>query len=120
MSTEPGDTSMTHRARDTARGVRELYERLEREFNGQVWTTAEITMGFTADVGQVTRLVLAAEGTWPVDGDLDGQLRHKLAECLWWTFVLADRLGVDMEQAYTSTMDRIQQQLGDRVTELGL
>jgi len=120
MSTEPAETTTTHRVRDTARGVRELYERMEREVNGQVWTTAEITMGFTADVGQVTRLVLAAEGTWPVDGDLDSQLEHKLAECLWWTFVLADRLGVDMERAYTSTMDRIRQQLSDRVAELGI
>lgn len=109
---------MTRRATRRALQVRELYERLERKFNGQVWTTPEIAIGYSADVGQVARLVLAAEGTWPVEGDLHAQLEHKLAECLWWTFVLADRLGVDMESAYSTTMDRIFTQLSDRVAEV--
>lgn len=106
-------------AADVAREVRALYERLEQRFNGRVWTTAEITMGYTADVGQVARLVLAAEGTWAVDGDLREQLEHKLAESVWWTFVLADRLDVDLDGAYGRTMDRIGRQLAARVEEVG-
>ena len=39
--------------------------------------------------------------------DVDAELRHKLAECLWWVFVLADRLDVDLPAAYESTMDDI-------------
>ncbi|WP_158071441.1 MULTISPECIES: hypothetical protein [unclassified Pseudonocardia] len=34
-------------------------------------------------------------------------LRHELAECLWWLFVLADRLDVDLPEAYGATMQRI-------------
>lgn len=102
-----------------AREVRALYERLEQRFNGRVWSTAEITMGFSADVGQVARLVLAAEGTWPVDGDLRQQLEHKLAESVWWTFVLADRLDVDLDDAYGRTMDGMRRQLTARVEEVG-
>lgn len=36
----------------------------------------------------------------------------QLAECLWWVFVLGDRLGVDVPAAYESTMDKIGGDLG--------
>jgi NTP pyrophosphatase (non-canonical NTP hydrolase) len=52
-------------------------------------------------------LALAAERTWAIDGDVDAELRHKLSECLWWVFVLADRLDVDIPEAYEVTMDQI-------------
>ncbi|MFF1683069.1 hypothetical protein ACFVYG_44435 [Streptomyces sp. NPDC058256] len=36
-----------------------------------------------------------------------GRSAIRLAECLWWVFVLANRLDVDMREAYATTMDRI-------------
>ncbi|MBB4904565.1 nucleoside triphosphate pyrophosphohydrolase family protein [Actinophytocola algeriensis] len=90
-----------------ARQVRGLYEQLERHLLGRTWTLPELAVGFTNDAAHVGRLVLAAERTWDIDGDVNAELRHKLAECLWWVFVLADRLGVDLPEAYASTMDRI-------------
>ncbi len=94
-------------ARSRARKVRELYETLEQRLLGRTWTLPELAVGFTNDAAYVGRLVLAAERTWDIDGDTDAELRHKLAECLWWTFVLADRLGIDLPDAYGATMDRI-------------
>ncbi|MEV4580319.1 hypothetical protein AB0K16_44480 [Nonomuraea jabiensis] len=35
------------------------------------------------------------------------ELRGKLAECLWWVFVLADKLGVDMPDACKTTIGKI-------------
>jgi len=64
-------------------------------------------LGFTNDVGTVSRLILAKDGTWDIDGDVDAQLQHKLAESLWWILVLADRLDVDISSAYESTMHDI-------------
>ncbi|MCF7549484.1 hypothetical protein [Pseudonocardia sp. WMMC193] len=94
-------------ARTRAREVRELYEQLEQRLLGRTWTLPELAVGFTNDAAYVGRLALAAERTWDIDGDTDAELRHKLAECLWWLFVLADRLDVDLPEAYQATMDRI-------------
>lgn len=98
-------------ARARAREVRDLYETLEQRMLGRTWTTPELAVGFTHDAAYVGRLVLAAERTWDIAGDTDTELRHKLAECLWWVFVLADRLDVDLPQAYRATMDRIRTDL---------
>jgi hypothetical protein len=63
-----------------------------------------MSIGFTNDVGYIGRLLLAHDGTWPISGDEVVELRHKLAESLWWTFVLADKLDIDIDAAFTETM----------------
>ncbi|WP_329065281.1 hypothetical protein [Streptomyces sp. NBC_01429] len=87
--------------------VRAQYEELERRLLGWTWTLPEPALGFANDAAYVGRLVLAAERTWDIEGDVDAELRHKLAERLWWVLVLADQLGVDAPRAYADTMDRI-------------
>lgn len=94
-------------ARETALAVRALYEVLEERFNGKTWSLQEIMIGFSNDVGQVGRLLLATDGTWPIEGDVDAQLKHKLAESLWWLFVIADKTGIDLDEAYADTMRTI-------------
>lgn len=95
-------------ARVRAMEVRALYETLEKQLNGQVWTLHELMLGFSNDVGTVGRLILAHDGTWDIEGDVDAQLRHKLSESLWWVIVIAERLGIDITDAYAATMDRIE------------
>jgi NTP pyrophosphatase (non-canonical NTP hydrolase) len=88
--------------------VRAWYETLEQRLNGQVWTLHELMLGFSNDVGMVGRLILANDRTWGIDGDVDAQLRHKLSESMWWVMVIAERLGIDMAEAYPETMDQIE------------
>ena len=59
------------------------------------------------------RLLLAHDGTWPIDGDATAELKHKLAESLWWAFVLADRLDIDIDidEAFVETMSTIRTNL---------
>ena len=94
-------------AREQALAVRSLYEVLEERFNGKTWSLHELMLGFSNDVGYIGRLLLANDGTWGIEGDPRAELEHKLAESMWWTFVLADKLGIDLDEAYTQTMDRI-------------
>jgi NTP pyrophosphatase (non-canonical NTP hydrolase) len=94
-------------ARTQALAVRALYEVLEERFNGTTWSLHEILIGFSNDVGQVGRLVLANDGTWPIEGDVDAELKHKLSESMWWLFVIADRLNIDLDSAYADTMRTI-------------
>jgi len=95
-------------ARQRALEVRALYEAIERRLNGQVWTLQELMLGFSNDVGTVGRLILAHEGTWEIEGDVDAQLAHKLSESLWWVIVIAERLGIDISDAFANTMDSIE------------
>ena len=94
-------------ASDVAMQVRALYETLEQRINGQVWTTHELLLGFLNDTATIGRLVLANDGTWAIDGDPKAELEHKLAESMWWIFVLANRLDINMTDAYNSTMAKI-------------
>lgn len=94
-------------ARAEALAVRAMYEVLEERFNGKTWSLHELMIGFSNDVGYIGRLLLAHDGTWAIDGDTDAELRHKLAESMWWLFVLADKLHVDLDEAFTGTMGTI-------------
>jgi NTP pyrophosphatase (non-canonical NTP hydrolase) len=91
--------------------IRALYETIERRLNGRVWTLQELVLGLSNDAGTVGRLVLAHEGTWEIDGDVDAQLAHKLSESLWWVIVIAERLGIDISTAFADTMDEIERGL---------
>lgn len=102
-------------ARQRAMEIRALYEILEQRLNGQVWTLHELMLGFTNDVGMIGRLILANDGTWGIDGDVTAQLKHKLAESLWWVIVLAERLDIDITEAFAGTMDDIERGLAAAV-----
>lgn len=102
-------------AREEALEVRALYEVLEQRLNGRPWSLHELMLGFSNDVGYVGRLLLADEGTWAIDGDPRAELEHKLAESLWWVFVLADRLDIDITESYARTMSTIRDGLRSTV-----
>lgn len=106
-------------ARDVALNVRALYETLEQRFNGRTWSLHELMIGFSNDVGHIGRLLLARDGTWPTEGDVDASLEHKLAESIWWTFVLADKLGIDLDDAYRRTMSSISAGLNRTIAQPG-
>lgn len=91
----------------TALEVRALYEQIEQRILHRTWTLPELAVGFTNDAAYVGRLVLAAERTWDIEGDVDAELKHKLAESMWWLFVLADKLDVDLPGAYAETMRKL-------------
>ncbi len=97
-------------ATESARELRTLFEAMETRRHGRPWTTAEITLGFVGDVGDLATLVQAASGVREIP-DVQSRLEHELADCLWSVLVLADRLGVDLEAAFAATM----RQLKDRV-----
>ncbi|WP_218220326.1 hypothetical protein [Nesterenkonia sp. Act20] len=103
-------------ARDQALEVRGLYEILEQRFNDATWSLNELMIGYSNDVGQIGRLLLARDGTWPIDGDTDAELKHKLSQALWWVFVLAERLEIDIDQAFAETMSSIRANLNNTIT----
>ncbi len=98
-------------ASERALGVRSLYQQLEENNHNSAWTIEEDMLAFSTDIGALGRLVMAAEGRWVYNGEVQPELRSKLAECLWWILVLSDRLGMDITEAFTSFIDRLDRDL---------
>lgn len=106
-------------ATERARRVRGLYHRIEAEKEGSVWDVKDDMLGLVNDIGTTSRLVMAVtEGRWAPEGDAGELLRGKLAELLWWVLVLADRLDVDIADAYESTLGDIESRLEEAVSRL--
>ncbi|MCW1916592.1 hypothetical protein OJ996_23595 [Luteolibacter sp. GHJ8] len=103
MTTPESNTDFSS-AMDRAMRIREIYHALETKNHGSAWTIQEDMIGFTYDVGELGRLLMADEGRWVYPGDLKQDLEHKLAECLWWLLVFSGRLGIDLDSAFASKM----------------
>lgn len=69
------------------------------------------------DIGELSRLVMAAEGRWVVPGDVSTELPAKLAECLWWMFTLSARLGIDLEQAFEMKLSELEGGLAESIAK---
>ena len=91
--------------------IRQLYHQLEVKNHGLAWTTQEDLIGLASDIGELGRLIMASEGRWVHTGDLSKDLGDKLSECMWWIFVLGNRLGVDIAESFTRKMDELETNL---------
>lgn len=90
--------------------IRQHYETFEKAHFGRSWTTEELALGFMGDVGDLAKLMLAHEGVRDIP-DHPAKLAHELADCLWSLMVLADRCGVNLEEAFNKTMNDLEQAL---------
>ena len=90
--------------------VRELYASYEQATYGREWSISDLMAGFVVDVGDLTRLVMAASGARVIDG-VEEKLAHELSDCLWAVLVLASRLDVDLGTAFVRTMAELEQHL---------
>jgi NTP pyrophosphatase (non-canonical NTP hydrolase) len=96
---------------ERAREVRRLYEAAERDAYGRPWSVEELTLGLVGDVGDVAKLVQAYEGVRKID-DAQARLEHELADVLWAIIAIAEQCDVDLERAFTATMDELVRELG--------
>jgi len=94
-----------------AMSVRARYAEFERMRYGRSWTREELVLGFVGDVGDLAKLVGAAEGVRAIP-DFEDRLSHELADCLWSVLVLADVYGVDLATSFQRTMADIESRLG--------
>lgn len=93
--------------------MRELYAGVEAERYGRAWSREEVALGFVGDVGDLMKLVQAAEGVRAIP-DAPGKLAHELADCLWSVMTLARMYDVDLEAAFATTMDELEAGLAPR------
>ena len=101
---------------DRALEVRALFSEFERNAYGHEWGISELMAGFVVDVGDLTRLVMASQGSRHVDR-VDEGLEHELSDCLWSVLVLAGRLGVDLGAGFVQTMDDLEAKLSGTTSQ---
>ena len=114
MNTRKNETDFSEAVARSIR-IRKLYNELEKRMHGGAWTKQEDVIGFVHDVGELGRMVMAAEGRWIYQGDLDKDIGDKLSECLWWLFVLSEHLGIDINTAFPSKMSELESGLSENV-----
>lgn len=92
---------------EVALRVQARFDEVNDQRRGGAWTTAEIALGFATDLGDLARLLMVREGRRDPRSDLDLKLQGELADCLWSVLVLAHTCQVDLEAAFSSTMNDI-------------
>jgi len=92
---------------DRAMEIRQLFSQYEKQTFGRCWVPEEIALGFVGDVGDLVKLIMAANGVRNIP-DVNEKLAHELSDCLWSVMVLAKLHNIDLEQAFMSTMDELE------------
>lgn len=88
--------------------IRKQYHRLEVENHQTEWSVEEDALAFLTDAGLVGRLVMDHEKRWPKPNS-EGQLEHKLAECMWWLMVIAERSNIELEHEMKRLFDQLEE-----------
>ncbi|MEV6773358.1 MazG nucleotide pyrophosphohydrolase domain-containing protein [Nocardia sp. NPDC051030] len=96
--------------------VHDLYDSLNLADRGRTWTRQDFMLGFVGDVGDLAKLVMAAEGTRTMPGGSEA-LEHELADCLWSILILAHKYEVDIEAAFARTMNELREIIGARLAK---
>lgn len=99
-----------HNMQDRAERVAELYRLSNKEAGLVDWGPREYTEGFVGDVGDLTKLVMAKGGLREIP-DVDRKLGHEIGDCFWSLLVICKQLGIDPAQAFSQTMDELEERL---------
>lgn len=91
--------------KNRSKSIRKVYHKLEKEHHQTVWTVEEDALAFLTDAGLVGRNVMSQQERWPKNNTKE-ELEHKLGECIWWLTILADRTGMDIEEATSKFLDK--------------
>jgi len=94
--------------------IRRQCSQFEQQSIGRSWTAEEIALGFVGDVGDLAKLVMAVNGARSIP-DANKKLAHELSDCLWFIMVLSSLHGIDLEAAFTATMDELEQYITEKL-----
>lgn len=101
-----GTAELTTRAMN----ILKLYKELNKKNNFHEWGEKEIMMGFVGDVGDLMKLVMAESNLRKIS-DAKEKLAHELSDCLWSVLVLSNLYKIDLENAFTKTMESLEEKI---------
>lgn len=88
--------------------LRKKYHELELLHHGTEWTVEEDALAYLTDAGLVGRNIMSQQQRWP-KADSQNELEHKLGENIWWLIVLAERSGIDINDAVEKFLSKTEQ-----------
>lgn len=106
------------RLQTQAIAVHDLYDELNLAERGRTWDRQDFMLGFMGDVGDLAKLIMAAEGTRSMPGGRPA-LEHELADCLWSILILAHRYDVDLPAAFSRSMAELEEIISARLADQG-
>lgn len=96
-----------------ALAVRKQFEEYEISTFGRAWSLEDLVLGLVGDVGDLAKAIQARAGIRDLD-QMQERLEHELADLLWSAIIVADRCGIDLEQAFLRTMSGLEAWLDRR------
>jgi NTP pyrophosphatase (non-canonical NTP hydrolase) len=87
--------------------IRDHYSELQIADGHKKWDASDRMAGFVADVGDLSKLIMVKKGLRRGPDDIDSALAHELSDCLWSILVIADELGIDVEDSFTQWIDQM-------------
>lgn len=90
--------------------IRKKYHQLELHHHGSKWSVEEDALAYLTDAGLVGRNVMSQQERWPKSNS-ESELKHKLGENIWWLIVIAERSGIDIEEALNSFLTKTEKLL---------
>ncbi len=90
--------------------IRKKYHELELHHHGSKWSVEEDALAYLTDAGLIGRNVMSQQERWP-KLDSESELKHKLAENIWWLIVIAERSGIDIKEAMNSFLEKTERLL---------
>ncbi len=93
-----------------AQAIRKKYDEVNTRDGHQKWDGVDYAAGFVGDAGDLVKLVMAKSGKRRGD-DVDAKLQHELGDCLWSLLVIANHYDIDLEKAFYTTMDELDERL---------
>ena len=86
--------------------IKRKYDQQERDRNRQPWDAVKLTRDFKKDVSELLTIV---------EQDIIDRkkLRHEIADCLWSVLVIAQKLDLDIERSFWTTMEELDQRFKD-------
>ncbi len=92
---------------ERAKEIRRVNAELSNSEGSKSWGLAERAQGFVGDVGDLAKLIMAKNGYRKYE-NLNKKLAHELADCLWSVIIIADEVGIDLEESFLNTMQEIE------------
>ena len=93
-----------------AKRIAVKYDELNRSAGRELWSASDFMAGFVGDVGDLSKLIMMQSGRRRSDAEIDKKLAHELSDCLWSILILAGRLQIDLETAFSTTMQELEEQ----------
>lgn len=90
------------------------YAQLNKHANRPQWEVAEYMQAFVGDVGDLAKLIMAQNNFRTIQ-DHKQKLAHELGDCLWAILVIAKKLNIDLEEAFSETMKSIESKINQQL-----